>query len=339
MQDSELFELVNFHPKQASWIQEMFRRDLGGTYGNEPKEHWCRWATDFLLEPPKERDGVDVLLRLLTLAESLYPGGMERTRLEESLGYLFNRTKGPYGLSLYTPVCITAALQEKVIREDTVDIWGPGMRSGTGLRTYYRRTLLGKSKVDISDMPPVYSEPATPYVPKAERLPVSPTPQTAEMAPKPATKIATWWRPIPAQPADPPAASNSLAPESLPDDFVWQKPYVNQQVSYFFKRHAKLYSAMALDVLNAKVEMNQFASEFGPAKISRWINEKHHVQSDHPNPCKPQNINSSATYVACVKSFKLNPDKHPIAKLLYQAESKEVEDILQELLGGGDSPA
>ncbi len=314
MKDSELFELVNFHPDDAGWILQMCRRQLDGQYGHKPTLGWCQWAGEFLLVPLEDSDGVDVLLRLLALAETLYPGGMERTRLEESLEYLFEMLPSPLGR--YPVVALSSALQQRLIREDQIDLWAPGVASGQGWRTYYRLTLTGKSKVDLSEMPPtdaVYPVPAP-----TKRQPIS-------------------WRP-PVQPkpnVSPPEKTDT----TLPADFVWQKPYVDQQVSYFFKRHAKLYSAMAMDVLNAKEEMNKFSSEFGPAKISRWINAKHHVQSNHPNPCKPQNINSSATYVACVKSFKQNPDNHPIAKLLYKAESQEVEDILQELLGGEDSPA
>lgn len=313
MKDSELFELINFHPDDAGWIQQMYRRELGGQYGHRPASSWCQWAGEFLLAASTDREGVDVLLRLLALAETLYPGGMERTRLEESLGYLFEML--PSRLGRYPTVTLSSALQQRLIREDQVDLWAPGMASGKGWRTYCRLTLTGKSKVDLSEMPSKDSTSPERAVPIRQPVP---------------------WRP-PVQ--EKPKVDQPPKTTTLPEDFVWQKPYVNQQVSYFFKRHAKLYSAMVLDVLNAKVEMNQFASEFGPAKISRWINEKHHVKSDHPNPCKPQNINSSATYVACVKSFKLNPDNHQIAKLLCQAESKEVEAILQELLGGEDSPA
>ncbi len=313
MKDSELLELINFHPDDAGWVQQMYRRELGGQYGHKPAPSWCQWAGEFLLAPSEDSDGVDMILRLLALAETLYPGGMERTRLEESLSYLFEMLMP--SSNRYPTVAFSSALQQRVVREDQVDLWAPGMASGKGWRMYYRLTLTGKSKVDLSEMPPKDTAIPEQVAPKRQPVPWKPVVQAKPKVDQPPKTTA------------------------LPTDFVWQKPYVDQQVSYFFKRHAKLYSAMALDVLNAKEEMNKFASEFGPAKISRWINEKHCVKSDHPNPCKPQNINSSATYVACVKSFKQNPDNHPIAKLLYQAESKEVEDILKELLSGEDSPA
>ena len=104
MKDSELFELINFHPDDAGWTQQMYRRELGGQYGHKPASSWCQWAGGFLLAPSEDSDGVDVLLRLLALAETLYPGGMERTRLEESLSYLFEIQ--PFRLGRYPIVAL-----------------------------------------------------------------------------------------------------------------------------------------------------------------------------------------------------------------------------------------
>lgn len=318
MRDAELFELINYFPSDAAWILQMHRRGLGDQYVKVPNSDWCQWACALLSNSTTDNEGVDVLLRLLKLAELLYPGGMESVRLEESLSYLFDSllSWSTSQVKRYPIEVINFALQQRLIREDQVDLWRQGMPSGQGWRTYYKLTLNGKAAVDFSSMPLV-----------------------EDVSKRNTNKALSWWPqakpnlPVNAQKVDQQADRGTHF--SLPDDFVWTKPYVDQQVNCFFKHHSKIYSKMAMDVLNTKLEMNQFVSEFGPAKISQWINKKHHVRKDHPNPCKPQNINNSVTYEACVKSFKRKPDKHPIAKLLYQAESSEVEKIMQELLGEG----
>lgn len=336
MQDTELFELLNFLPRDTGWKQQFYHRELTGICREEPLPHWRQWAKEFLLQPSTEWEGTDVLLRLLILAESLYPGGMERARLHESLGYLLHRVKKQRGVSLYPQVCLDTALSNSLVRQDQVDVWHPGMRSGSGWRTFYRLTLLGKSKVDISDMPPKDNEPQAPSVPWAKRSPVAP------VACKPSVQtpvVRPWPRDVqPSTPAQEPVKQHA-EPTPLPNDFVWVKPYVNQQVNRFFKHHANTYTERVKQVLDGTCNIQTFSKEFGPARICRWINDKHAVGADHPNPCKSQNINTSATYEACVKTFKQNPQNHAVARQLYKSDSAEIDVLLKELLGTEDSSA
>jgi len=124
-------------------------------------------------------------------------------------------------------------------------------------------------------------------------------------------------------------------PTPLPNDFVWVKHYVDQQVSRFFKHHAKTYTERVKQVLDGTYDLKTFGEEFGPSRICRWINDKHAVGTDHPNPCKSQNINTSPTYEACVKTFKQNPHNHAVARQLYKSDSAEVEAVLKELGSAG----
>lgn len=327
MNDTELFELIDFQPENLGWIQDMYRRELGGQF-SEPKPHWCQWAKDFLCQPIEDSQGLDVLIRLLTLSEQLYPGGMERNRLEESAGYLFNTLPLKCSMRPYMECCISNALTQRVIREDRIDMWAPGMRSGQGWRTYYRLTPLAKSKVNLSGMPLLFSSPS----PTATSNPADIPEKSVESAPKIQVKAQPCLRKpqTVTPPAENPVVKAEPAP-TLPNNFIWSNAYVDQQVQKFFQSRAADYKQMAIDVLNGKTELRSFGITFGPAAICRWINEKHHVRAGHPNPCKSQNINTSATYKACVKTFKANAEKHRIAKQLYKADSQEVEDILNQL--------
>ena len=209
------------------------------------------------------------------------------------------------------------------------------MRSGSGWRTFYRLTLLGKSKVDISDMPPKDTEPTTPYVPRAQRTSATPPPAALKPSPQ-APVIRPWHRAIQPSVSVPQPTQKPSEPAPLQDDFVWAKPYVDQQVRRFFKHHANVYAERVKAVLDGTCELKTFSDDFGPSRICRWINDKHAVSADHPNPCKPQNINTSATYEACVKSFKLGPQSHPAAKYSYASDSSEIDAILKDLLGTED---
>jgi hypothetical protein len=333
MQDSELFELLNFIPRTYRWEVALEPRRPNSKCSDAPNTHWCQWAKELLLQPIHNFNYVELVLRILVVAEVLYGDGMEQNRLEESVGYLIQKLEPR---STPNPKeTILLAVQQRWVRQDQIDMWGPGMRSGSGWRTFYRLTLLGKSKVDISDMPPKDTEPTSPYVPRAQRTP-TPTPPTA---PKPSPQSPTAWPwPKTIQPSAPAQApvQPSAEPTPLPNDFVWVKHYVDQQVSRFFKHHANAYAERVKQVLDGTCDLKTFGDEFGPARICRWINDKHAVGDDHPNPCKSQNINTSATYEACVKSFKQNPSSHPAAKYLYASESAEMDAILKDLLGTGD---
>ena len=80
--------------------------------------------------------------------------------------------------------------------------------------------------------------------------------------------------------------------------------------------------------------MEQFSLDFGPKRISAWINEVLKVRPDHPNPCSKQNVNASAAYEAMVKAFKRNPREHAVVQRLQHGRSDAAQAILDEFLAG-----
>jgi len=139
-------------------------------------------------------------------------------------------------------------------------------------------------------------------------------------------------------------ATEKPAPEAEPstdreagaigDDFVWNAPFVDQYVRKFFRKHWKEYTEAIRAAVNEQMPMEKFGLDFGPKRISDWINTCLCVRDDHPNPCAKQNVNASAAYTLLVKAFKRNPREHVVIQRLQQGRSRDAQAILDEFLSG-----
>jgi hypothetical protein len=113
---------------------------------------------------------------------------------------------------------------------------------------------------------------------------------------------------------------------------VWSGPFVEQQVRKFFRKHWSQYTDAIRAVINEQKTVEEFGLEFGPKRISGWINELLRIPADRQNRCSRQNINPSATYGALVKAFKDRPREHAVVRKLQQGQSPEAQAILDEFL-------
>ena len=316
--NENVMELLDWRPDTPVWCQEW--RDLydrcppGGW--RMPTPAWIDWARG-VLQQPVDSYGQTAIARILYLTEPLHPQGLDRRRLRDALLALGQR----YGRD-YQPGdgLVDMAEQNGVIRLEKIDRWHPGMASGRGWRTFCRLTLYGKSLVQVAAMP----EPFPPPEPEPWRSRPAPRPDDNWLAR--ATAAAT---PAPSPPAAPPAASPACA---VPDDFSWTAAFVDQQVRKFFRGHRDEYTRAVKAVVNEQMKMEKFALDFGPTRISEWINESLNVPVDHPSRCSKQNINDSATYGVLVKAFKDDPREHPVVERLQHVQSEAAKAILDEFL-------
>lgn len=330
-----VMELLDWRPDTPVWCQEW--RDLydrcppGGW--RRPAPGWIEWARG-VLEMPLEsyqNSYLNAIARILSVAEPLHPQGLERRRLQESLAALGQLHGQDYPLADWL---IDSAEKTGIVRTERVDRWRPGMRSGSGLRAYCRLTLYGKSLLKAGAMP----EPFPPEPEPAWRSrPATVTPpfnwlerQMARIAPAAARAAQPPARETPPTPAATPATEDS--PCTIPPDFVWHAHYVDQQVCKYFRKHREKYERAVLAVVNDEMKMEQFGRDFGPAKISDWINQLLKITNDHPKPCSVQSVYGSATYRTLVKAFKDDPRNHPIIARLQHGQSDGTQAILDAFL-------
>lgn len=322
--DDDVLEVLDWRPDSPAWRAEwMVLHENGPADGwRSPSPAWIDWARRALGHVPVDRDVSRVVARLLYLAETLHPHGMDRQRLQDALlalGSLHGRDYQP------AEGRVALAQDQGVIRMERLDLWRPGMASGSGWRTYCRLTLHGRSLVETDPMPEPFPE--TPSEPAWGKPAAPPAISWLERV-----RHASPGKPAPRQP-EPEGPEPSAG--SIPHDFSWTAPFVDQQVRKFFRKHKDEYARSVKDVINEKLSIEQFGLNFGPARISAWINATLGVSEEHPNPCSKQNINGSATYDTLVKAFKRNPDEHAVVQRLQQGRSEEAQAILDALLGAG----
>ena len=133
----------------------------------------------------------------------------------------------------------------------------------------------------------------------------------------------------------PDAKTEPSAPKkvcAIAEDFSWTAPFVDQQVRKFFHKHRNEYTDAIQAVINEQMTMEQFSLDFGPKRISDWINQLLRISDERSNRCSKQNINTSATYGTLVKAFKHNPREHAVVQRLQQGQSDESQAILDEFL-------
>lgn len=320
--DDNVMELLDWRPEDAAW-----RADWMILYERCPDNGWHRPAADWIdwaravLGQPIDAYGHQAIAHLLYVAEQLHPQGIDRRRLQESLLALGQR----HGQDYY-PADAVVGMAEKngIVRTEAIDLWRPGMVSGQGWRAFCRLTLYGKSLVKAETMPEIFAVPE---------------PEPAAKIPPPAHN--NWWEQLRALRAKQGivAKAQPAAPQAreIPADFVWSAAFVDQQVRKFFRKHWDDYVAGVQAVINEQVDVEEFGRQFGPARISRWINQTLNVPDSHVNPCSSQNINGSATYGVLVKAFKRNPREHAVVKRLQEGCSDQAQAILDEFLldGGG----
>jgi hypothetical protein len=320
--DESVMELLDWHPEAPAWTAEwrhLYDRCPPGGW-RRPAPDWVAWAQSVLSQPPDSRGHQTVIARILCAAEPLHPQGLERRRLRDALlavGGLQGRDYQP------ADVFVDDAERSGIIRMERTDLWRPGMPSGSGLRTFCRLTLYGRSLVQADAMP--------------EPFPPLPEPESWRTRPADPQPPFDWFeraRTRAAQ-ASPTVSATQPAPSpagDIPDDFSWTGPFVDQQVRKFFRRHWDEYTTTVQAVVNAEMKIERFTIDFGPKRISEWINETLRVRDGHPNPCTKQNINGSATYGALVKAFKENPREHAVVQRLQHGQSAEAQAILDEFL-------
>lgn len=319
--DDNLLELLDWQPDAPGWRDEwmaVYDRAPAGSW-RKPTAEWIDWARG-VLQQPVDMDGCVATARILAVAEVLHPQGLDRRRLQDALlalGRLHGRDYQPaqHRVDMFE--------QNGILRFARMDLWHPGMASGSGWRTFCRLTLYGKSLVQTETMP----EPFPPREPEPRR--------TALPWERPVDWLERARAGVSDEPAMPPADAAGRKPAcTIPDDFSWAGPFVEQQVRKFFRRHWGDYTEAVQAVVNGQMRMPTFSLDFGPKRISGWINGILKVRSDHPNPCSKQNINDSATYTALVKDFKANPRDHAIVQRLQHGRSDEAQAILDEFLDG-----
>lgn len=217
---------------------------------------------------------------------------------------------------------------------ERVDLWRPGMASGTGWRTYCRLTLYGKSLVPVDGMPEVFPMPE----PREPAWRESANPPAEDWLARELARLSETER---AQQPVPDRCGGIAQPRAdrctIPEDFVWSGPYVDQQVRKFFRKHWVEYTDAIQAVINEQKTMEEFRLSFGPRRISDWINELLRVPRGRRSRCKRQNINDSAAYGLLVKAFKRNPREHTVVQKLQQGRSAEAQAILDEFLAAAES--
>jgi hypothetical protein len=314
-------ELLDWRPNAPVWCAEwtaLYGRPPEGGWQTLSPE-WIDWSLGILTQPA-DQYGKVVIARILMLAEQLHPQGIDRKRLQDALlaiGRLQGRDYQP------AEAMVDMAERDGVIRMERVDLWRPGMASGTGWRAYCRLTLYGKSLVEAASMPDPFPPP-------------EPRPGAAESFSQPGVN---WFEKARAAQAKQEPAPQSVARDDSPtgaigEDFVWAAPFVDQQVRKFFRKHWDDYAEAVQAVVNGQMPMEQFSLDFGPKRISAWINEVLKVRDGHPNPCSKQNVNASAAYEALVKAFKRNPREHAVVQRLQHGQSEAAQAILDEFLSG-----
>ena len=324
--DDDVMELLNWHPERSTWCQEY-------THANQrppaagwrrPSTEWIDWARGVLCDAPADMDGFNMIAAILGVAEALHPIGLEQQRLSDALlalGHLRGQN--------YEPADGRVRVTEDrgIVRTERMDLWRPGMASGSGWRTFCRLTLHGKSLVDLADTPEAFPVPE----------PEPPFGSPARTPPKP------WvWRGAEQQNATTPEPSEQIADTDanksgiLPDDFSWTGPFVENEVRKFFARHRDDYCKGVLAVANRQMTVEEFGLQFGPKRIADWINDKYDVHTSRCLPCSKSHVHQSPGYVALVKTFKQNPDGHAVVKKLHHGHSQEVQDILDAFLINGE---
>ena len=320
LSDDNLMELLDWRPGAPVWRSEwmaLYERSPEGGW-RTPSPEWLDWARGILAKPA-DQYGQDAIARLLFLAEPLHPQGMERRRLQDALlalGHLHSRDYQPAeGL-------VDMAERNGVIRMERVDLWRPGMASGAGWRTFCRLTLYGKSLVEAEAMPEIFP----PRQPEARLWHRSSEPASGDWFKRQTALLA---KDAAASKAEPPPPGETCA---VPEDFSWTAPFVDQQVRKFFRKHRDEYTDAIKAVIDEQVAMEQFALDFGPKRISGWINQLLRVPDERRNRCSKQNINTSATYGVLVKAFKRNPREHAVVQRIQQGRSDEAQAILDKFL-------
>lgn len=320
LSNDELIELLDWRPDAPVWCAEwttLYDRppEVGW---RAPSLEWIDWARGILAQPA-DPYGRIVLARILFLAEQLHPQGIDRRRLQDALlavGRMQERDYQP------AEAMVNMAERDGVIRTERIDLWRPGMASGTGLRTFCRLTLYGKSLVQAGEMPAVFPPPDPEELPW-RRTPNLPAENWLERAlvRLPKTESVKQESPV--------SQANTCA---VPEYFMWADPFVDQYVRKFFRRHWAEYTDAVRAVVNEQTKMEKFGLDFGPKRISGWINDLLRVPEDRKSRCKPQNVNDSAAYGLLVKAFKRNPREHAVVQKLQQGRSVEAQAILDEFL-------
>jgi hypothetical protein len=97
-----------------------------------------------------------------------------------------------------------AAKADGLLSGQEIDTWHRGMRSGTGMRTFYKLTLLGKRRVDALGAPPAFEwNPRKAYDEAHPQQKIVVPPWRREATPQPSQGAAA---PMPAEPAPAPVA-------------------------------------------------------------------------------------------------------------------------------------
>ncbi len=322
--DDDVMELLNWLPERSTWCQEYINaNERPPTAGlRRPSPEWIDWARGVLCDVPEDMDGSQVTAAILGLAEALHPSGLERQRLSEALlaiGQLRGRDYEPADWR------VSGFEDRGIVRTDLVDLWRPGMSSGSGRRRFCRLTLYGKSLVDLSGMPEAFPKPEAPFVasPRTPQIPWVPRWADQQHVTTP-------------EPSERTAESGEDKSGTLPDDFSWSGPFVENEVRKFFVRHKDEYCKGALAVVNRQKTVEEFGLQFGPKRIADWINKKYAVSTCACRPCSKSHVNQRPTYEALVKSLKRDPDGHAVVKKLHHGQSQEVQDILDAFLIDGE---
>lgn len=320
LSNDELIELLDWRPDAPVW-----RAEWTTLYGRPPKggwrmpsPEWIEWARGILAQPA-DQYGRIVLARILFLAEQLHPQGIDRKRLQDALltiGRLQGRDYQP------AEAMVDMAERNGVIRTERIDLWQPGTASGTGLRTFCRLTLYGKSLVQAGEMPEIFPAPE-PKEPPWRRSSNPPAGNWFERAQAQLDKT------VSPQQGTPEPQGNTC---SVPEDFQWSDPFVDQQVRKFFRKHWPEYTNAVRAVVNEQTKVEKFGLDFGSKRISDWINDLLRVPEDRKSRCKTQNVNKTATYRLLIKTFKRNPREHAVVQKLQQGRSVEAQAILDEFL-------
>jgi len=321
LSSDDVMELLDWRPDAPVWCGEWT-----ALYGRPPESgwktpsaEWIEWAGGILTQPA-DQYGKAVIARILMLAEQLHPQGIDRKRLQDALLAIGRLQGQDYQRA---EAMVDMAERDGVIRMERVDLWRPGMASGTGWRAYCRLTLYGKSLVPVAGMPEIFPSPEREGEPWRR---ATSNPPSENWLARAQARIAD------TDPAKPEASESPADVCAVPEDFVWSGPYVDQQVRKFFRKHWNDYTEAVRAVINEQLEMEKFGLDFGPKRISDWINELLRIPEDRKSRCKPQNINDSATYELFVKAFKHKPREHAVVQKLQQGRSPEAQAILDEFL-------
>lgn len=320
LSNDNVMELLDWRPDAPVWCAEwtaLYGRPPEGGW-QTPSPEWIDWGRG-ILSQPADQYGKVVIARILMLAEQVHPQGIDRKRLQDALlaiGRLQGRDYQP------AEAMVDMTERDGVIRMERVDLWRPGMASGTGWRAYCRLTLYGKSLVPVDGMPEIFPASEREEVPW--RRTTSNTPSDNWLARAQACADTGS-----AKSEEPKAQADTCA---VPEDFEWSGPFVEQQVQKFFRKHWKDYTDAVRAVINEQMKMETFSRNFGPTRISNWINDLLRVPEDRENRCSRQNVNPTATYGLLVKAFKRDPREHAVVRKLQQGQSPEAEAILDEFL-------